>query len=286
MSLRFIVALCVVELVLTGSARAQTFHVVSFDPSLSVFDINNELRGVGRQGSAALATPFIIDPSGIRFFPEFPTLYPFQINDSGVMVGPGTLSALGGVFRVRRDGSGYAEKTFPFGTFAEIVQLTDNGVVLLNTFNFHPTRFRAEAFLVHHGQVIYLNDHFRSPSEYLAVTNTITDSGFILALAYSINSAAATRCVLLVPSPVAPTAVQTTVNGRFVSVSWQPAFGADEYIVEAGGSPGSSDFFNSSVGSSLSVGGVVPAGRYYIRVRGKNLTAIGPASPELVVDVR
>jgi hypothetical protein len=150
---------------------------------------------------------------------------------------------------------------------------------------FNKSRSQAEAILVRAGQVIYLNEHFSNAGEYLAVTGSITDSGVVLARAYTTSSPLHTRDLLLVPALTTPAIVNVTINGRFVSVSWQPVHGATEYIVEAGSSPGQSNFFNNSVGSQLSVGGAVPPGRYYVRVRARNQLRVGAASEELILNV-
>jgi hypothetical protein len=69
------------------------------------------------------------------------------------------------------------------------------------------------------------------------------------------------------------------------SSRWRATPGALEYLVEAGTSPGASNFFSSSVGASLSVGAIVPPGRYYVRVRARNSAGVSTSSEELVVIV-
>jgi hypothetical protein len=141
-------------------------------------------------------------------------------------------------------------------------------------------RLRAEGFLVRDEQLVSLDGSLSSPGEYV-IAHDISDSGAIVAHVGPHFS----RYVLLVPVLPAPTGVAVTVVGRFVSVTWQPVTGATDYIVEAGSLPGSSDVFNSGVGSVLSVGGTVPPGRYYVRVRARSGAAVSAPSSEVVVDI-
>jgi hypothetical protein len=142
-------------------------------------------------------------------------------------------------------------------------------------------RSRTEGFLVRNEQLVSLDASFGSPDEYVGSAHDISDSGAIVAHVGPHFG----RYVLMVPALPAPAGVAVTVVGRFVSVTWQPVTGATDYIVEAGSLPGSSDFFNSAVGPALSVGGTVPPGRYYVRVRARSGTAVSAPSSEVVVDV-
>ena len=134
---RLIVALYVVAFVWPSPARAQTFHVVHLDPSLNVADINNELMAVGRKGRGFLdSIPFILSPSGLHLFPDVGALSPLQISNSGLILGF-VISGFARLFLVGTDGSGYRETTITRRT-VDVVQLTDNGRVLLNTYTQAP----------------------------------------------------------------------------------------------------------------------------------------------------
>jgi hypothetical protein len=86
--------------------------------------------------------------------------------------------------------------------------------------------------------------------------------------------------------PSAPTGLSATVNGSTVTVNWNRAAGATSYLLEAGMSSGGTDAFYGDIGSanSLTAPGV-PAGRYYIRVRGNSGCGLGAASAEVTAVV-
>jgi hypothetical protein len=130
---RLIVTFCAFAFAVAPVARAQTFQVIDIDPSLRVHDINNHLIGVGVTSNNG--TPFILSPTGVRLFPQFPLVRPLRINDSGVIVGQGTLSSLFGIFRVGADGTDYTEIGGSLDKTAVIVQLTENGRALLHTYS-------------------------------------------------------------------------------------------------------------------------------------------------------
>lgn len=86
--------------------------------------------------------------------------------------------------------------------------------------------------------------------------------------------------------PGAPTNLHTFTNGSIVGIEWGPPLNGAEpvfYVLEAGTSPGASDITAGvPIGSDTSyeVNGV-PAGTYYLRVRGVSAGGIGPASDEV-----
>jgi predicted phage tail protein len=84
--------------------------------------------------------------------------------------------------------------------------------------------------------------------------------------------------------PAAPTAPVATVSGNTVSLQWTAAAQAASYIVEAGSAPGLADFA-AIPSTTTSLGGAVPSGTYYVRVRGVNQCGTGTASEEIVVTV-
>ena len=101
---------------------------------------------------------------------------------------------------------------------------------------------------------------------------------------------ASNEIVVDVPSgcavPTAPGTLSFSVVNRTVSLSWGAAGSATSYRLEAGSSSGAANILNTSVGSALSVGGPVPPGTYYVRVRGlSNCGQAGAASNEVIVTV-
>lgn len=91
------------------------------------------------------------------------------------------------------------------------------------------------------------------------------------------------------PVPDAPAALASATNGSTVSLTWNPAASgvASAYWIEAGSSAGLSDLASFSTGSASTnfVATGVGAGTYFVRVRGMNGEAIGPASNEVRLTV-
>ncbi len=87
------------------------------------------------------------------------------------------------------------------------------------------------------------------------------------------------------PVPDAPAALASATNGSTVSLTWSPpASGvASSYWIEAGSASGLSDLASFSTGSAATnfVATGVGAGTYFVRVKGMNGGAIGPASNEI-----
>jgi hypothetical protein len=78
-----------------------------------------------------------------------------------------------------------------------------------------------------------------------------------------------------------------TISGQFVTVNWAaPVSGgaAVDYQLEAGSAPGASNIaVVHTVSPTLST--IAPPGLYYVRVRARNATGLGPASAEVVIDL-
>jgi hypothetical protein len=91
--------------------------------------------------------------------------------------------------------------------------------------------------------------------------------------------------VLGVPgSPSTPT---FTRNGLQVTVNWSaPLSGGavSDYLVEVGSGPGLSNLLIVTT-VATTVSGTAAPGIYYVRIKGRNAAGIGPASPELVIDL-
>lgn len=89
--------------------------------------------------------------------------------------------------------------------------------------------------------------------------------------------------------PLAPTSLHVVANqhGR-VTVAWAPsATRRASYVLEVGRAPGESGALVESLGRATEfTAGGVNAGRYFVRVRGRNSCGTGPSSNELVVDVK
>jgi hypothetical protein len=101
---------------------------------------------------------------------------------------------------------------------------------------------------------------------------------------------ASNEVVLDVPSgcgvPTAPGPLTVSRVNRTVSLAWGPAGSAASYVLQAGSSAGAANVLNADVGAVRAVGGPVPPGTYYVRVRGRSGCGhVGPPSNEVVVVV-
>lgn len=89
--------------------------------------------------------------------------------------------------------------------------------------------------------------------------------------------------------PATPGVLSGAVSGRVVALSWSaPVTGPvpSSYVVEAGSTSGATDIAAVDTGSSSTAfSGAVPPGRYYVRVRARAGTVLGPVSNEVVLDV-
>src|SRR5262245_34413425 len=87
--------------------------------------------------------------------------------------------------------------------------------------------------------------------------------------------------------PGAPSTPTVTKNGLFVTVSWTPAASGGaviDYQLEAGSAPGASNV--AIVLTAVpTLSAPAPPGIYYVRVRARNAAGLGPASPEVVIDL-
>jgi hypothetical protein len=129
------------------------------------------------------------------------------------------------------------------------------------------------------GQLNYLNSVVLSPTWRGRVAYAINDAGYIVAT----GSGAA----LLVPTaPLAPSSPTFQVTGQNVQLRWERTPGAAEYIIEAGTTPGASDFYTGSVGNVTAITAVVPSGRYYVRIRARTSAGLLTSpSRDVVIDV-
>lgn len=252
------------------------FAVVSTTYGLPILALVSDIGEDGMIGGSVDSKPFLQRPGEPRLHPWSGTGSVSKIGAGGHIVGHA--SAEGVIWR-QPDGSLVA---FPELTDAKIEQINRSGDFVGSYWN--AGRARNEAFLVRGGQVVYLNESFNSPAEYLSAATDITDSGAVLATVAGVRPGQFRYAVLLA-LPYAPQDVVASVNERHVLVAWKPSAGATEYLVEAGSGPGLSDFFRGSSASQTSIAGVVPAGRYYVRIRARNLAGVSAPSTELVIDV-
>lgn len=87
--------------------------------------------------------------------------------------------------------------------------------------------------------------------------------------------------------PTAPGTLSHSVANRVVSLAWGAAGSAASYRLEAGSASGAANILNANVGATLSLGGPVPPGTYYVRVRGvSSCGQTGPASNQVTVVVQ
>jgi glucose/arabinose dehydrogenase len=85
--------------------------------------------------------------------------------------------------------------------------------------------------------------------------------------------------------PVPPSGLAADVGGGYAEVFWDAAAGATSYVLEAGSAPGLSDVAVIPTPTRI-LGGPVPPGTYYVRVRAANESCgLGDPSPEIVVIV-
>jgi hypothetical protein len=83
--------------------------------------------------------------------------------------------------------------------------------------------------------------------------------------------------------PGTPANLSSTWSGSTVTLSWAPSPGATSYALEVGSSSGASNLGVFDLGGVTSFSAPVPAGRFYVRVRGVNATGASAPSNELVV---
>ena len=87
--------------------------------------------------------------------------------------------------------------------------------------------------------------------------------------------------------PGAPSTPTVTQNGSLVTVSWTPAASGGavvDYQFEAGSAPGASNI--AIVLTAIpTLSAPAPPGIYYVRVRARNASGLGPASVEVVINV-
>ena len=91
-------------------------------------------------------------------------------------------------------------------------------------------------------------------------------------------------------TPVAPSALQSSVSGAVVTLTWvAPAGGAAPtgYAIEAGSAPSLADLARVTIGATATTFSVMASpGTYYVRVRALTSCGTSPPSPEVGIVVR
>ena len=245
--------------------------VLGQDPSAGTFV--RTLDGV----STALWPDRLINPVGV-------------ISSGGHVVAWG-LGPQGVTVNIRAPDGAVARVAFPRTLWRGLYPLSVNrhGAVVGSYTRFEPPPVNARVdsftFVIHGGELTDLESVSNVPNARLTALK-ITDGGAILAAVHNPGWELVSYWVLLLPTaPSPPSALQFSVHGQTVSLSWERSFLAEEYVVEAGSSTGLADLFNASVGGQRTISGAVPPGRYYVRVRAKTQTGVSPPSSEVVIDV-
>lgn len=88
--------------------------------------------------------------------------------------------------------------------------------------------------------------------------------------------------------PAAPEQFVSSVQGRQVTLQWQPSTTGSApatYIIEAGSASGAANLYNAEAGLTTRVTVAAPAGTYFVRIRARNVCGVGPPSAERIVSV-
>jgi hypothetical protein len=81
----------------------------------------------------------------------------------------------------------------------------------------------------------------------------------------------ATRSLLMLTVPQAPTALRAVISDRTVRLDWQPPENVGDYEIVAGSAPGLNNLGTFRTGGpAFATFFGVPAGNYYVRVRAIN----------------
>lgn len=91
-------------------------------------------------------------------------------------------------------------------------------------------------------------------------------------------------------APSMPTSAAVTVAGNVATITWQPPVSTggtpiSGYVIEAGASPGATTLALATGVVTSYVTPPIPAGSYFVRVRARNLSGLGPPSADLHVAV-
>lgn len=84
-------------------------------------------------------------------------------------------------------------------------------------------------------------------------------------------------------APDAPTALSASWTGGAVRLAWSPGSGVSSYVLEVGRTPGATDYGSFNVGAATAYSATVPAGTFYVRVRGVNSLGMSAPSNEVML---
>jgi glucose/arabinose dehydrogenase len=119
-----------------------------------------------------------------------------------------------------------------------------------------------------------------------SATPAASGSRFRVRVSNSIGSVTSNEAVLTVAGgPPAAPALSAYVNGLTLRLTWSASPDASSYRLEAGRAAGATDLYDGDVGSTTTLDAVVPAGRYFIRVRAVNGFGPSPPSNELELSI-
>lgn len=123
------------------------------------------------------------------------------------------------------------------------------------------------------------------PAAYYSGVHTSPGIVAVTGVFNSVRGAPAFNLAVFPTVPLAaPTALTGAVSGSTASVRWTPsAGGAPSYVVEAGSAPGAADIAVIDVGTATTIGGPLPPGRYFVRVRAADGSETSPPSNEVVL---
>ena len=87
--------------------------------------------------------------------------------------------------------------------------------------------------------------------------------------------------------PAPPQALSSVVTGQLVQLDWlaPPGGGQQDYVLEAGTSPGLTNAASLTLPNSPSYSVLAPPGTYFVRARARNVCGTSGASNEIVVSV-
>jgi hypothetical protein len=88
--------------------------------------------------------------------------------------------------------------------------------------------------------------------------------------------------------PGPPTNLAYAVSGGTVTVTWEPPTsggGVEGYVLEAGSAPGAANLAVLAAAGSPLVASNVPPGTYFVRVRARNGTGVGPPTADVSIPV-
>jgi hypothetical protein len=83
-------------------------------------------------------------------------------------------------------------------------------------------------------------------------------------------------------APAAPGNFRFTRTGSLVTLDWDAAAGASDYLIEVGSTPGASNLLVTPL-AGMPISASAPPGTYYVRVRGRNGCGAGSPSSEIAI---